>query len=92
MAVRQLAAAKQVTLVDMTALTKTYFERIGQTATTLLFMDLAPGQFPNYPTGNVDNTHLQEGGARLIGQMTLADLYRQRIAPGTLAKAIPQAP
>jgi hypothetical protein len=91
-AVRQLAAAKQVTLVDMTALTRSYFERIGQTATTGLFMDLAPGQFPNYPTGNVDDTHLQEVGARLIGQMTLADLYRQKVAPGTLAKTAPQAP
>jgi hypothetical protein len=91
-AVRQLATARKVALVDMTALTKSYFERIGQTATTLLFMDLSVGQFPNYPAGNVDNTHLQEVGARLIGRMTLADLYRQRLPPGTLAKAIPQAP
>jgi lysophospholipase L1-like esterase len=91
-AVRQLAAARQVSLVDMTALTKSYFERIGQAATTLLFMDLAPGQFPNYPAGNVDDTHLQEVGARLIGQMTLADLSRQKLAPGTLTKTVPQAP
>ena len=76
-AVRQLAAAKKVALVDATALTKTYFQRIGQAATTLLFMDLAPGQFPNYPTGNTDDTHLQEVGARTIAQMILADMYRQ---------------
>ena len=67
-------------------------ERIGQAATTLLFMDLAAGQFPNYPTGNTDDTHLQETGARLIAQMTLADLYRQRLAPGTLAKMVPAVP
>ena len=59
-AMRQLAQAREISLVDATALTKTYFERIGQTATTLLFMDLAAGQFPNYPSGNTDNTHLQE--------------------------------
>ena len=91
-AMRQLAQARQISLVDATALTKTYFERIGQTATTLLFMDLAAGQFPNYPTGNTDNTHLQEKGARTIAQMILADLYRQRLAPGTLAKSVPVAP
>jgi lysophospholipase L1-like esterase len=91
-AMRQLAQARQISLVDATALTKVYFERIGQAATTLLFMDLAPGQFPNYPDGNTDNTHLQEKGARTIAQMILADLYRQRLAPGTLAKTVPVAP
>ena len=91
-AVRQLAVAKQVTLVDMTALTAAYFNRIGQTATTLLFMDLAPGQFPNYPAGNVDDTHLQEIGARRIGQMTLADMYRQAFPVAYLLKAVPKAP
>jgi lysophospholipase L1-like esterase len=91
-AMRQLAQARQISLVDATALTKTYFERIGQAATTLLFMDLAAGQFPNYPSGNTDNTHLQEKGARTIAQMILADLYRQRLAPGTLAKTVPLAP
>ncbi|HZL17945.1 MAG TPA: rhamnogalacturonan acetylesterase, partial [Polyangia bacterium] len=91
-AMRQLAAARAISLVDTTALTKTYFQRIGQAATTLLFMDLAAGQFPNYPTGNTDNTHLQEIGARTIAQMILADLYRQDLAPGTLAKTVPQAP
>ncbi len=55
-------------------------------------MDLAAGQFPNYPSGNTDNTHLQENGARTIAQMILADLYRQRLAPGTLAKTAPVAP
>jgi (2R)-ethylmalonyl-CoA mutase len=52
-----------------------YFERIGMTATTLLFMDLAVGQFPNYPAGNVDNTHLQEVGATPVQEVafTLAN-------------------
>jgi lysophospholipase L1-like esterase len=91
-AVRQLAAARQVSLVDATALTKVYFERIGMAATTALFMDLAPGQFPNYPDGNTDDTHLQEKGARTIAQMVLADLARQALPLGTLVKAVQPAP
>ena len=91
-AVRQLAAAKKVALVDATALTKTYFTRIGQAATSALFMDLAPGQFPNYPTGNTDDTHLQDKGAHTIAQLILADMYRQAFPLAYLLKAVPQAP
>jgi lysophospholipase L1-like esterase len=91
-AVRQLAAAKKVALCDATALTKTYFTRLGQTATTALFMDLAPGQFPNYPTGNTDDTHLQDKGAHTIAQLILADMYRQAFPLASLLKAVPQAP
>ena len=91
-AMRQLAAAKNVDLVDATALTKTYFTKIGQTATTALFMDLAPGQFPNYPNGNTDNTHLQDKGAHTIAQMILADMYRQAFPIALLLRAVPQAP
>ena len=91
-AMRQLAAAKQVALVDATALTKATFTKIGQTATTALFMDLAPGQFPNYPSGNTDDTHLQDKGAHLVAQMILADMYRQAFPIAFLLKALPPAP
>lgn len=91
-AVRQLAQTRQLALVDATALTKSYFERIGEAATTLLFMDLAAGQFPNYPDGNVDNTHLQESGARTIGRLILADLARQNSPIARLLQQIPSAP
>ena len=89
---RQLAQTKRVSLVDATALTKTYFERIGQTATTALFLNLTAGEFPNYPDGNSDNTHLQEKGARAIAQLLLADMYRQGLALAYLLEAVPQAP
>jgi lysophospholipase L1-like esterase len=91
-AMRELAAARNVSLVDATALTKTHFERIGPAATNEYFMNLAPGQFPNYPEGNEDNTHLREGGATVIAQIVLADLYAQGVEPGTLAKSVPVAP
>jgi lysophospholipase L1-like esterase len=91
-AMRQLAAARSVALVDATALTKTYFTRLGQTATTALFMDLAPGQFPNYPSGNTDDTHLQDKGAHAIAQLLLADMYRQAFPIAYLLKTVPTAP
>jgi lysophospholipase L1-like esterase len=91
-AMRQLATMRGVSLIDATQLTEAYFERQGQAATTLLFMDLAAGQFPNYPDGNTDNTHLQEAGAHAIAQLLLADFARQRLPIGRLVKVTPEAP
>ena len=66
--------------------------QLGQTETTKLFMDLAAGQFPNYPNGNTDNTHLQETGARKIGQLAMSNAYSQRLPLAALLKAVPVAP
>jgi lysophospholipase L1-like esterase len=85
-AVRMLAMQRMLGLIDMTALTTEYFERIGQTMTTALFMNLAPGESPNYPSGNQDDTHLQERGAKLVCQLAMANLYAQGIAPAQLLK------
>ncbi|MET0342750.1 MAG: rhamnogalacturonan acetylesterase [Polyangiales bacterium] len=91
-AMRQLAAKRGIALVDASALTKAYFERIGQAATTKLFMNLAPRESPNYPGGNQDDTHLQERGARAVAQLVLADLARQQLPLGSLVKAVVKAP
>lgn len=91
-AVRQLAQKRSVALVDASALTKAYFERIGEAATNKLFMNLARGESPNYPSGNQDDTHLQERGARVVAQLVLADLARQKLPLGGLVKAVVKAP
>ncbi len=91
-AVRELAAALNVPLVDLTALTKSYFERIGPAATNDLFMNLDPGEFPNYPDGNADNTHLREEGARAIAKLFTFEAYTQQLSIAENLKAVPSAP
>jgi lysophospholipase L1-like esterase len=91
-AMRELAVSLGVPLVDLTALTKQYFEQIGQAATTQLFMDLAVGEFPNYPAGNTDNTHLRESGARAIAKLFTTNAYAQHLAIATSLNAVPTAP
>jgi len=91
-AIRQLAQARGVALVDATALTTEYLERLGPAASTELFMNLAVGQFPNYPSGNSDDTHLREEGAHAIARLILADLARQGSRVGRLVKHVPVAP
>jgi lysophospholipase L1-like esterase len=89
-AVRQLAHMRNLTLVDMTALTHQYFESIGAAASDKLFMNLAPGEYPNYPSGSSDDTHLREQGARIVADIALAELARQRTPLAALLKQVPR--
>jgi lysophospholipase L1-like esterase len=63
-AMRELAAAKRVPLVDLTASSTALWNRAGVEGTKKYFMQLAAGQYPNYPDGSQDNTHFQAAGAR----------------------------
>lgn len=85
-AVRKLALQRLLGVVDMTALTTDYFERSGEAMTTALFMNFAPGESPNHPAGNQDDSHLQEKGAKLVCRLAIANLYAQQIAPASLLK------
>jgi hypothetical protein len=90
--VRELAAALKVDLIDFSALSKSYFERIGQTETNKLFLMLTAGQFPNYPNGVTDTTHFQEQGALKLGQLAMADAYARRLTIASYLSAVPVAP
>jgi lysophospholipase L1-like esterase len=65
-ATRNLAAAKQVALVDMTRLTEDYLEGIGMAAANRLF---------------VDKAHLNVAGARAFAKLFTDDLASQKLAP-----------
>ncbi|MFL1012463.1 GDSL-type esterase/lipase family protein [Flavisericum labens] len=74
-AMRTLATEEDVPLVDAHVLSKTLFESLGKTYTTYeVFMNLEVGEFPNYPSGNSDNTHLQENGAYKMSEVIANDL------------------
>jgi lysophospholipase L1-like esterase len=91
-AVRELAASLKVELIDLTSLSKTYFERIGKVETSKLFLILTAGQSPNYPNGVTDNTHFQEKGALKLGQLAMANAYAQNLTIASYLKAVPVAP
>jgi hypothetical protein len=80
-AIRDLAAEKHIDLIDVTALTKAFFEKIGRDSTTKHFLNLRAGESPNYPEGNTDNTHLQERGAEAVSQLIADDIARQELMP-----------
>lgn len=65
-ATRNLAASKQVALVDMAKLTEDYLEGIGMAAANRLFIDKA---------------HLNVAGARAFAKLFTDDLVRQKLVP-----------
>jgi lysophospholipase L1-like esterase len=50
------------------------YEQWGEEFSKKLFMQLEPGEHPNYPEGKMDNTHFTELGARLIAEIVLKEL------------------
>ncbi|GAA4498116.1 hypothetical protein GCM10023172_14380 [Hymenobacter ginsengisoli] len=76
-----VAVAKEykVTLVDMDRLSRDLLQQLGDENSKLLFMELAPGDHPNYPLGRHDNTHFNELGARKMAQLAVHDLQTQHL-------------
>jgi len=71
---REVATDMNVPLVDMDTKTRELYQRMGEEGSKNLFLQLKPGEHPNYPDGKDDNTHFNELGARLVAQIALAEI------------------
>lgn len=74
---RDVAAEEKVALFDMDKLTQNLYQQFGVEQSKLLFLQLKPGEHPNYPEGKEDNTHFSELGARLVAQLVLSEIKSQ---------------
>ena len=72
--VKEVAKALNVLFIDLDTKSKDLYQRMGVENSSLLFLQLKPGEHPNYPGGKDDNTHFNELGARLIAQIVLAEV------------------
>ena len=72
--VRDVAAAEHVLFIDLDKKSQELYQQFGVEQSKLLFVQLKPGEHPNYPDGKEDNTHFSELGARLIAQLVLKEL------------------
>jgi len=75
--VRDVAKEERVILFDMDKITQQLYQKFGVENSKLLFMQLKPGEHPNYPDGRDDNTHFNELGARLLAQLVLDEIKKQ---------------
>jgi len=72
--VKNVAAETNVPLIDLNTKSRELYERLGADGSKLLFLQLQPGENPNYPNGKEDNTHFNELGARMIAQIVLHEM------------------
>lgn len=76
--VKEVAAQEKADLVDLDELSKALYQQFGPELSKLLFLQLKPGEHPNYPEGRDDNTHFNELGARLVAQLVLKELITMK--------------
>ena len=75
--VRDVSKEEKVILFDMDKITQQLYQQFGVENSKLLFLQLKPGEHPNYPDGKEDNTHFSELGARLVAQAVLSEIKKQ---------------
>ncbi|MEY4278172.1 MAG: hypothetical protein RL377_176 [Bacteroidota bacterium] len=71
---QEVAVAENVLFIDLDTKSRALYQQFGKDNSTLLFLQLKPGEHPNYPEGKIDNTHFSELGARLIAQLVLKEV------------------
>lgn len=72
--VRAVAKEQQVACIDLDKKSQELLQQFGVESSRLLFLQLKPGEHPNYPAGKDDNTHFSELGARLVAQLVLKEV------------------
>jgi lysophospholipase L1-like esterase len=72
--VKEVAVKENVLLIDLDTKSRELYQQFGKNDSKFLFLQLKPGEHPNYPEGKEDNTHFNELGARLIAQLVLKEL------------------
>ena len=77
--VRDVAAKENVPLIDMDKKGQQLYQQMDVEHSKLLFLQLKPGEHPNYPDGKEDNTHFSELGARLIAQIVLKEIKELKL-------------
>lgn len=72
--VRTVATEYNTPMIDLDKQSQELLQTFGVENSRLLFLQLAPGEHPNYPDGKVDNTHFNELGARRMAELVVANL------------------
>jgi len=83
-AMKELAAEKNVPLIDLNAKSIAFYNSIGVAATTDVFLWLAPGQYTRFPNGVSDGTHFQEYGAGQLARLVTQGIVENRLGLSSL--------
>lgn len=89
-AVRKTAARLRVPLCDLERSSRKLFLTLGPEKTADLFVNLAPGEYPDYPQGLEDFTHFSREGARVTAALLALALAEHPGPSGMLRKPLPE--
>lgn len=78
-AIIDLGKELNVPVIDITAKSKQLFETLGPEKTFKLFLNLDPGESPNYPKGVKDNTHFTTTGATEIAKLVIEGINENNL-------------
>ena len=73
---KKVANEMNVPLIDLTNLTKTLIESYGVEESKILFRWVEPGEYPAYPNGMKDNTHLSPLGAEEVSELVAEEIKK----------------
>ncbi|HVQ36329.1 MAG TPA: rhamnogalacturonan acetylesterase [Pyrinomonadaceae bacterium] len=78
-AVRGAAAEYKVAIIDMHRKSEVVLKQHGPEDSKKLFLQLKPGENPNYPAGIEDNTHFSPQGARIMAGLAVEGIREQKL-------------
>lgn len=77
--VRAVAKEYKVALIDMHRASEKVVKSYGPEGSKKLFLQLKPGENPNYPKGVEDNTHFSPLGAEEMAKLAVAGIREQKL-------------
>ena len=78
--VHEVADQYKVSLIDLDQMSIALLQEYGTENSKLLFMQLEPGENPDYPLGIHDNTHFNAYGARHVAELVLEGMKNLHLA------------
>ncbi|HEV2486474.1 MAG TPA: GDSL-type esterase/lipase family protein [Terracidiphilus sp.] len=78
-AVREIAAAQHVALIDLNAMSKTLFEAMGPEGTLKTFMHYPANAFPNQTEAISDDTHFNKYGAYELARCVIQGIRADKL-------------
>ncbi|MBO4621950.1 MAG: rhamnogalacturonan acetylesterase [Paludibacteraceae bacterium] len=80
-AARMVAKEMGVAMLDLEEATTEWLIGLGDEASKAYFMNVAPGECKKFPDGKIDNTHLRENGALVVGRMAAQLIVDGKMQP-----------
>src|SRR5215218_8240277 len=77
--VRAVAKEQQVPLIDMHCTSEGVIVKYGVEGSRQMFLQLKPGENPNYPNGIEDNTHFSPFGAEEMAKLAVAGIREAKL-------------